>query len=185
MDTSVGQVFDLLKELKLDGDTIVFFSSDNGAQAGVGTDPVFFNGTGGLRGYKTTMYEGGIRTPMIVRWPGKIKAGTVSPHVWYFTDVLPTLAALAGVEAPKGIDGLSVTPTLLGDASKQKQHDYLYWELPQYNAMKARAFAPGADASAVHEQLEGIAGQNGGCLSCTIWRWTSPRRRTWQRIIPT
>jgi arylsulfatase A-like enzyme len=140
VDRAAGEVLDLLKSLGIDEETLVLFSSDNGAQGGVGIDTDFFAATGGLRGFKTTMYEGGLRVPMIARWPGKIKAGAVSNQVWYFADMLPTLAELAGVSPPKGIDGLSVVPTLLGEPGKQAQHEYLYWELPQYNAKK-KAFA--------------------------------------------
>lgn len=130
LDRSVGEVMALLKELKLDENTIVFFSSDNGAQ-GNQWQPLseFFDGTGGLRGSKGNWYEGGIRDPLIVRWPGKIKAGAVSDHICAFWDVLPTLAELAGAAAPNGIDGISFMPTLLGKGA-QKKHDFLYWEIP-------------------------------------------------------
>jgi arylsulfatase A-like enzyme len=78
------------------------------------------------------MYEGGIRTPMIARWKGRIKPGTVSNLPWYFADIFPTFADLAGAPIPAGLDGISVLPTLLGKGT-QKKHDYLYWELPKYN----------------------------------------------------
>jgi len=84
-----------------------------------------------LRGYKRDLTEGGIRVPRIVRWPGKVPAGTVSDQVWTFWDVLPTVAELAGAKAPKDIDGLSMVPALLGEKQagrKQTQHDFLYWE---------------------------------------------------------
>jgi len=82
-----------------------------------------------MKGHKRSMYEGGIRVPMIVRWPGRIKAGTVSDLPWYFPDVMPTLAELAGVaqETPKDIDGISIVPTLLGKG-QQKKHEYMYWD---------------------------------------------------------
>ncbi|MDA2927141.1 arylsulfatase [Acidobacteria bacterium AH-259-G07] len=131
MDKHVGQVMALLKELCIDEETIVFFTSDNGAQGGYCTYADFFNATGPLRGYKGSMYEGGLRVPMVARWPGKIAAGQVNDHVWYFADIMPTLAELAEVKPPEGIDGISVLPTLLGEnqvGRKQERHEFLYWE---------------------------------------------------------
>ena len=128
MDRDIGRLMALLKELGLDENTLVFFSSDNGAVFPVaGTDPVFFQSTGGFRGYKQDLYEGGIRTPFIARWPGKIKAGATTDHVSAFWDFLPTMAELTGAPTPAETDGLSYLPTLLGQPS-QKQHDFLYWE---------------------------------------------------------
>jgi arylsulfatase A len=126
LDDYVGRVLATLKQLKLDDDTIVFFTSDNGPHNEGGADPAFFNSSGGLRGIKRDLYEGGIRVPMIVRWPGKVKAGQVSDQVWAHWDFLPTAAELAGAKTPAGIDGLSMLNALLG--KKQKQHEYLYWE---------------------------------------------------------
>jgi arylsulfatase A-like enzyme len=90
----------------------------------------FFDGNGPFKGAKTNFYEGGIRTPMLVRWPGKIKPGTQSEFVGYFADVMPTLAELAGAaqHLPKQIDGISYAATLLGHPEQQKTHEYLYWE---------------------------------------------------------
>ena len=102
MDRDVGRILDLLRALDLYRDTIVFFCSDNGGIMG-GTLPP-------LQGAKGSFKEGGIRTPMIVSWPGKIKAGQVSDAQWYFADVMPTLAQLAGVKAPDNIDGISIVP---------------------------------------------------------------------------
>ncbi len=128
LDRDIGRLMALLKELKLDEKTIVFFGSDNGAVFSLtGTDPEFFGSTGGLRGFKQDLYEGGIRTPFLARWPGKIKAGSTSDHMGAFWDFLPTACELAGVDAPKGIDGISIAPTLLGQPG-QKTHDCLYWE---------------------------------------------------------
>jgi arylsulfatase A len=123
-------VMALLKELKLEEDTLVFFTSDNGGVMG-GFHNDFFQNTAGLRGQKTTMYEGGIRVPMVARWPGRIAAGKTSPYYWNFADFLPTAADVADAKAPAGIDGFSVLPTLLG--KKQKPHESLYWELPRYD----------------------------------------------------
>jgi arylsulfatase A-like enzyme len=128
-----------LKELHLDEKTIVFFCSDNGPRS-EDTPTLtevadFFDSNGPLRGYKRDLYEGGIRVPMLVRWPGKLPAYQTRDTVWYFADVLPTLAELAGTELPKNIDGVSLVPTLLGKIrlgipyGTQDMHDrFLYWE---------------------------------------------------------
>jgi arylsulfatase A-like enzyme len=128
MDAGIGILFALLKELGLDDDTIVFFNSDNGPQGPDegGFDPNFFASHGPFRGIKRELYEGGLREPMIVRWPGMIKSGLVSAQVWAGWDVLPTLAAVAGAAPPTGIDGLSMLPALFG--RRQQGHEYLYWE---------------------------------------------------------
>jgi len=125
MDRQVGDILALLKELGIDEKTIVFFTSDNGAAKRF--DGIH-NSCGKMKGHKRSMNEGGIRVPMVVRWPGKIKAGQVSDLPWYFPDVMPTLAELAGVtaEVPKDIDGISIVPTLLGKG-EQKKREYLYW----------------------------------------------------------
>lgn len=135
LDRQVGEIIALLKELNLDDNTIVFFSGDNGPQGGSWqTLADFFDGNGPLRGYKGEFYEGGIRVPMIARWPGKIKQNSVSDHVCAFWDFLPTAAELAGATTPKGIDGISFAPTLLGN-SRQKSHSHLYWEMPHGNKL--------------------------------------------------
>jgi arylsulfatase A-like enzyme len=127
-DREVGKLLSLLKELNLDEKTLVIFSSDNGAVFPLaGTDPVFFNSTGGLRGYKQDLYEGGIRTPFLARWPGKIKAGSTSDHMGAFWDIMPTFCELGGVSPPADTDGISILPSLLG-LPGQKEHDHLYWE---------------------------------------------------------
>jgi arylsulfatase A-like enzyme len=116
----------LLSELGIEQNTIVFFSSDNGPHREGGADPEFFKSAGPLRGIKRDLYEGGIRLPMIVRWPGNIVPGAMSDQVCAFWDFLPTAADLAGVNAPANIDGISMLPALLG--REQKDHEYLYWE---------------------------------------------------------
>jgi arylsulfatase A-like enzyme len=129
LDQSVGQIMALLKELNIDDNTIVFFSGDNGPQGGHWQRIVdFFDGAGGLHGYKSDFYEGGIRVPLIARWPKHIKAGSTSDHICAFWDFLPTAAGLANVKAPANIDGISIAPTLLGE--KQKEHEYMYFEMP-------------------------------------------------------
>ena len=124
----MGELLAKLKELGLEKNTIVIFASDNGPHMEGGGDPDFFRSNGNLRGYKRDLYEGGIRTPMIVKWPRKIKAGTTSAHISAFWDIMPTFAEISGADIPAGIDGISFLPTLLGNAGKQKQHEYLYWE---------------------------------------------------------
>lgn len=127
LDGDVGRVLDRLEALGLEDDTIVFFASDNGPHREGGADPAFFRSSGPLRGFKRAMYDGGIRVPMIVRWPGHIEAGSVSDAVWAFWDVLPTLADVAGVPAPPGIDGVSQVPVILG-TGKPASREFLYWE---------------------------------------------------------
>jgi len=128
LDASVGKIFDLLKELKIDDNTLVIFTSDNGAHHEGGHDPKFFDSNGPLRGLKRDLYEGGIRAPFIARWPGKVKPGSTTALPSAFWDFMPTCADIAGIEPPRGIDGLSYLPTLLGQDDKQKKHEYLYWE---------------------------------------------------------
>jgi arylsulfatase A-like enzyme len=123
MDTDVGKVVDLLKELGIDENTIIFYTSDNGTHK-VYKD--FFNSATAFRGEKTTMYEGGLRVPFIARWPGRIEAGSTSDNISAFWDVMPTIADLTGTKAPLEIDGISFAPTLFGQ--EQKQHHHLYWE---------------------------------------------------------
>jgi arylsulfatase A-like enzyme len=127
-DRDVGRIMAKLKKMGLDKDTIVMFTSDNGPHLEGGADPDFFNSSGPLKGRKRDLYEGGIRVPMIARWPGRIKAGTRTDHVSAFWDVLPTCADIAGAKSPGEIDGLSFLPTLLGKEEDQKKHKYLYWE---------------------------------------------------------
>lgn len=142
LDRHIGELLALLKELNIDERTIVFFVSDNGAAQRF--DGVL-DSSGPLRGFKRSMYEGGIRVPMVVRWPGRIKASKVSSLPCYFADVMPTLAELAGASKhmPSNIDGLSIVPTLRGQARKQKKHEFMYWEWHKYNWGKRRNIADG------------------------------------------
>ncbi len=126
MDAGVGQVLDLLLRLGIDDNTVVFFSSDNGPHAEGGNDPFFFDSNGPLQGYKRSLHDGGIRVPTIIRWPDHVPAGAVSEVPWYFADFLPTVAELAGFEAPSGIDGTSILPVLLGRESEIGDR-FLYW----------------------------------------------------------
>jgi len=126
MDRDIGHLMDVLEELDLEEDTIVFFSSDNGPHKEGGIAPAFFGSSGPLRGIKRAMYDGGIRVPMIVRWPGRTQPGAVSDYPWAFWDFLPTAAQLGGTAIPHGLDGLSVIPALLGQPGPERE--YLYWE---------------------------------------------------------
>ena len=138
MDADVGRLMAKLRELAIDRNTIVFFTSDNGPHLEGGVDPKFFHSSGPLQGAKRSLHDGGIREPMLVRWPGRIAAGRVSDLPWAFWDVLPTLAELAGADAmiPAGIDGISVVPTLL-DQGVQKHHEFLYWEFHEGPSQQA------------------------------------------------
>lgn len=129
MDRSVGRLFKLLADLKIDDDTVVLFASDNGPTFNGGTDSTFFNSTAGLRGRKQDLYEGGIRAPLIARWPNHIKPNTTSEHVCAAWDLLPTFLDLTDSRnlTPQKSDGLSFVSTLLSQPD-QKQHDHLYWE---------------------------------------------------------
>ncbi|HEY3900337.1 MAG TPA: arylsulfatase [Chthoniobacter sp.] len=135
MDGDIGRIFALLKRLGLDDNTIVFFSSDNGPHKEGGNDPAFFNASGGLRGIKRDLYEGGIREPFLARWPGKVAAGKTSAHVGYFGDVMTTLAELSGGKAPDDLQSISFVPELLGQP--QKKHDMLYWEFHEGGTKQA------------------------------------------------
>lgn len=148
VDNNLKTVLDLLRELGLEENTIVFFTGDNGGQDrfrskdhprgffGPNVDPT----TGvEFRGGKGNLYEGGLRIPFIVRWPGRIKAGQVSDLLFYQPDVMPTLAELTGTEAPQDIDGLSILPELLGSDTvgrEQQQHEFLYWEFGSQTAVR-------------------------------------------------
>ncbi len=126
LDQQIGR---LLKRLEEDGElenTIIIFTSDNGPHSEGGHDHTFFNSSGGLRGYKRDLYEGGIRVPLIVAWKDHILAGRVTDHISAFHDVMPTMAELAGIDIPEQSDGISLMPVLTG--KKQPEHDYLYWE---------------------------------------------------------
>ena len=128
LDREVGSLVQLVRDLGLDRDTLIVFTSDNGPTFNGGTDSAFFESAGPFRGLKTMVYEGGIRVPMVARWPGRIPTGSVSAHASAFEDYMPTFAEMAGVERPAGIDGVSMLAALEGRASAQKPRDYLYWE---------------------------------------------------------
>ncbi|MEZ6049698.1 MAG: sulfatase-like hydrolase/transferase, partial [Planctomycetaceae bacterium] len=140
LDSDVGRLMEKLKEHGIDENTIVFFTSDNGPHKEGGRNPEFFNSNGPLQGIKRALYDGGIRVPMIVRWPGKIKAGSRSEYIGYFADFLPTAAELAGEATPENLDGISFLPALTGDNANQPAHDYLYWEFYEQGSRQAVRF---------------------------------------------
>jgi len=137
MDRDIGKLLARLKQLRIDKNTLVMFSSDNGPHKESGADPDFFDSNGPLRGIKRDLYEGGIRVPLIARWPGKIKAGSITDHVSAFWDFLPTCANLAGLIPPEAVDGISMLPTLMGQPEKQKKHEFLYWEFHERGGKQA------------------------------------------------
>lgn len=136
IDRYVGEILNKIDELGLADDTIIMFASDNGPHREGGNDPDFFNSNGPFRGYKRDLYEGGVRTPFIVKWPGVIKPSTITNHVSAFWDVLPTLADIVGYKKIGKIDGISFLPTLKGDRN-QKVHEFLYWEFVEQGGKQA------------------------------------------------
>ena len=135
MDRDIGTLLERLKELGIDKKTLIIFSSDNGPHQEGGNDPKFFNSSGGLRGHKRDLYEGGIREPMIAYWPETIKPGRTSDHISAFWDFLPTACDVAGIEAPENIDGISFLPELLG--MEQAEHEAMYWEFKSQGGKQA------------------------------------------------
>lgn len=136
LDDQVGEIVAKVKELGIDKNTIIIFSSDNGPHIEGGGDPDYFDSNGIYKGYKRDLYEGGIHAPMFVWWPGKIAAASQTSHISAFWDVLPTLTDIIGVPTPENIDGISFLPSLLGNGN-QKEHDYLYWEFHEKNGRLA------------------------------------------------
>jgi arylsulfatase A-like enzyme len=137
LDDQVGEIVNKVKELGLEDNTIIIFTSDNGPHKEGGADPEYFNSNGNLRGFKRDLYEGGIRVPMIVKWKGKVKEGTVSDHISAFWDILPTFAEIIDVKIKKSIDGISMLPELLQKPLQQQKHDYLYWEFHELGGRQA------------------------------------------------
>ena len=150
LDEDVGRVLDLVKELGLDDNTIIMLTSDNGPHKEGGHMPDFFDSNGPLKGYKRDLYEGGIRVPLVARWPGKIKAGTESDLPSAHWDIFPTFCELADKDAPAKLDGISLVPTLLSEG-EQKKHEYLYWEFHERSGARAVRFG---DWKAVQNNLK-------------------------------
>jgi len=127
LDADVGRLLALLKKLEIDEDTLVIFTSDNGPHREGGNNPELFDANGPFRGLKRDLTDGGIRVPMIARWPGKAPAGKTVDGVFWFADILPTFAGLAGASVPEG-DGMSFSPLLLNAPWEQPVRKPLYWE---------------------------------------------------------
>lgn len=126
LDKQVGEIRATLAEHGLAENTLIVFTSDNGPHVEGGADPDYFDSNARFKGYKRDLYEGGVRVPLIVHWPGKVQPATTSDHISAFWDFLPTVCALIDTPPPAGIDGISFLPELLG--KPQAKHDYLYWE---------------------------------------------------------
>ena len=139
LDRDVGQLLDKLAEHDLDDKTIVLFTSDNGPHSEGGNDADFFDSNGPLRGIKRAPYDGGIRVPLLARWPGKVPGGRTTDHVGYFGDLFATLADVSGGHCPDGLDSLTFLPALLATGD-QKQHDFLYWEFYERGSFQAIRF---------------------------------------------
>jgi arylsulfatase A-like enzyme len=139
LDTDVGRLVALVERLGLTRDTVFIFTSDNGPHQEGGNTPGFFGSSGPFRGIKRDLYEGGIRVPLIVRWPGRVAANRTSGQVGYFGDLFATCAELARRPAPAGLDSISLAPTLLG-SGRQRSHDYLYWEFYENGGAQAVRF---------------------------------------------
>lgn len=136
MDADVGQLVAVLEELGIRDNTVIMFASDNGPGKEGGADLPFFDSAAGLRGEKRDLYEGGIRSPLIVNWPGHVAPGIRTDHISAFWDVMPTLADIAGLETPPTTDGISFAPTLLG-SGEQENHETLYWEFTESKPAQA------------------------------------------------
>jgi arylsulfatase len=139
LDENVGKLVQQLKDLGVYDNTLIIFTSDNGPTYNGGTDSPWFDSGGPYKSEygwaKGFTNEGGIHIPMVAAWPGHIKPGTESDHISAFWDVMPTLCEIAEIDAPKGIDGISFLPSLLGE--EQTSHDHLYWEFPSYSGQQA------------------------------------------------
>lgn len=140
MDGDVGRLLDLLKDLQIDRNTLVVFTSDNGPHNEAGHNLDRFQPSGPLRGTKRALYEGGIREPTIAWWPGTVAAGTTSDFIGYFGDWMATAAELAGAAMPDQRDSISFVPTLKGMPDQQRQHEYLYWEFYEQGSRQAVRF---------------------------------------------
>lgn len=136
LDDQVGEIVKKVRDLGIADNTIIVFSSDNGPHQEAGADPEYFNSNGPFKGSKRDLYEEGVRVPMIVSWPNKVKPNTRTDHISAFWDVFPTLSEIVGMETPENLDGISFLPTLLGKG-EQKEHEYLYWEFHEKGGRQA------------------------------------------------
>ncbi|MDB6055496.1 MAG: N-acetylgalactosamine-6-sulfatase [Verrucomicrobiales bacterium] len=137
LDHDIGLLMDTLKQYKLDINTVVIFTSDNGPHKEGGVNPAFFKSSGELRGIKRDLYEGGIRVPMIVRWKDHVPAGITSDFVWAFWDLMPTIAEMAGTNVTAKIDGVSVLSSITSGVKAGASHDSFYWEFHEGGSKQA------------------------------------------------
>jgi arylsulfatase A-like enzyme len=137
LDDMVGQVVKRLKAHGLIENTVIFFTSDNGPHSEAGNDVTFFDANGPVSGIKRALLDGGIRVPLIVQWPGRVKAGSTTPLMAGAVDFMATAAEISGVKLGTPTDGISFLPTLLGNETKQKKHEYLYWEFYEQGSKQA------------------------------------------------
>jgi len=137
LDDMVGQVMQRLQDHGLIDHTVVFFTSDNGPHNESGNDVSFFDANGPVTGIKRAVYDGGIRAPMIVQWPGRVSPGTTTNVVAGAVDVMATLADISGAPLNTSTDGISLLPTLLGHEDQQQKHKYLYWEFYEQGSKQA------------------------------------------------
>lgn len=137
LDNQVGEIVEKVKELGIEKNTIIVFTSDNGPHREGGANPKYFNSNGQFRGFKRDLYEGGIRVPMLVSWPSVIAPKSKTNHVSAFWDVFPTLTDIIGAKTPNNLDGISFLPTLIGNNDEQNQHEYLYWEFHEKGGRQA------------------------------------------------
>jgi len=162
-DRQVGEIIALLQELGIDDNTILFLSGDNG-----GADYVknFFRPNRHLRGFKGDVYEGGLRVPCVARWPGRIPAGSRSDLAWYFPDLLPTVAEIAGAteHLPERVDGISIVPTLTGRAADQKKHDFLYWEYRRVANWQKQTYSKDLAQAVRRGNLKAVRTRNEGAF---------------------
>jgi len=164
MDREIGRILDLLEELGLTEDTLVLFTSDNGPTFNGGTDSTFFDSAAGLRGLKTQLWEGGIRVPLVARWPSRIPAGSVSDLPSAFWDFLPTFADLLEKPLPVPTDGVSLFPTLGGIPRAQATHEYLYWEFQGRQAVRMGGWKAYRTADSGEFELFDLASDPGETL---------------------
>jgi arylsulfatase A-like enzyme len=141
IDSEVGKLLDLLDELGIGDNTLIFFTSDNGNISGPtipGEIPAieFFSSRSPTRGMKGEIYNGAFHVPSVARWPKHIAPGQVSDHIWAFWDFMPTVADITGVDLKRHTDGISIAPTLFGQHEKQIRHDFLYWEFDRQQAVR-------------------------------------------------
>jgi len=140
LDRDVGRLLSKLKEYGIERETIVIFSSDNGPHSEGKNNPELFDANGPLRGMKRALYEGGVRVPLIARWPGSIKPGVVSQHIGYLGDLFATFCELLGQAQPTGLDSISIMPVLSGQGAKQQQHRYIYFEFYEQGGRQSVRF---------------------------------------------